>query len=261
MCDAAPGIVYMLDRMGVPFNRTRRGAARLPPLRRHALPPHGVRRRDDGPAAPLRARRAGAPLGDRRRRGRQGRARARREDGAASSSSGTSSPSCVDDDGVCRGIVAQDLKTMAIQAFPADAVCLATGGSRHRLRPLDQQRHQHGHGAERGLPAGRLLRERRVHPGPPDGHPRRRQAPPHLGERARRGRARLGPARPEGAARRAATSPRAPATTSSRTSTPATATSSRATSRAASSSRSASTRSAASSTRRAAGTRTRSTST
>ena len=81
MCDAAPGIVFMLDRMGVPVQPHARGAARLPPLRRDPLPPHGVRRRDDRPAAPLRARRAGAPLGDGRRRGRQGRARPRREDG------------------------------------------------------------------------------------------------------------------------------------------------------------------------------------
>jgi len=34
----------------------------------------------------------------------------------------------LDDDQVCRGIVAQDLKTMAVRAFPGDAVCLATGG-------------------------------------------------------------------------------------------------------------------------------------
>jgi succinate dehydrogenase / fumarate reductase flavoprotein subunit len=33
-----------------------------------------------------------------------------------------------DDEGICRGIVAQDLKTMAIEAFAGDAVCLATGG-------------------------------------------------------------------------------------------------------------------------------------
>ncbi len=34
----------------------------------------------------------------------------------------------LDDEGTCRGIVAQDLKTMAIRAFPGDVVCLATGG-------------------------------------------------------------------------------------------------------------------------------------
>ena len=34
----------------------------------------------------------------------------------------------LDDDGVARGIVAQDLKTMEIRAFPGDAVIIATGG-------------------------------------------------------------------------------------------------------------------------------------
>ena len=45
-----------------------RRAARFPPLRRHPVQPHRVRRRDHGPAAALRARRAGAAL----RSGRQG---------------------------------------------------------------------------------------------------------------------------------------------------------------------------------------------
>ncbi|HEY8090727.1 MAG TPA: FAD-binding protein, partial [Polyangiaceae bacterium] len=34
----------------------------------------------------------------------------------------------LDDAGICRGIVAQDLKSMKVRAFPGDAVCLATGG-------------------------------------------------------------------------------------------------------------------------------------
>ena len=34
----------------------------------------------------------------------------------------------VDDDGVCRGIVAQDMRTMEIKAFRGDAVVMATGG-------------------------------------------------------------------------------------------------------------------------------------
>src|SRR5208337_4982426 len=33
-----------------------------------------------------------------------------------------------DDEGVTRGLVAQDIKSMEIRAFQADAVCLATGG-------------------------------------------------------------------------------------------------------------------------------------
>ncbi|MCU0693796.1 MAG: FAD-binding protein, partial [Polyangiaceae bacterium] len=34
----------------------------------------------------------------------------------------------LDNHGACIGLVAQDLRTMHVQAFPADAVCLATGG-------------------------------------------------------------------------------------------------------------------------------------
>ena len=34
----------------------------------------------------------------------------------------------IDDEGVCRGIAAQDLRSMEIHTFPADAVILATGG-------------------------------------------------------------------------------------------------------------------------------------
>ena len=56
MCDAAPGIIDLLDRMGVPFNRTPEGLARLPTLRRHALQPHRFRRRDNRTATALCAR-------------------------------------------------------------------------------------------------------------------------------------------------------------------------------------------------------------
>ena len=34
----------------------------------------------------------------------------------------------LDESGVCVGLVAQDLKNMKLKAFPADAVCLGTGG-------------------------------------------------------------------------------------------------------------------------------------
>ena len=37
-------------------------------------------------------------------------------------------PLVLDDEGVCRGIVAQNLRNMEIQCFKADAVILATGG-------------------------------------------------------------------------------------------------------------------------------------
>jgi hypothetical protein len=37
MCEAAPGIIDLLDRMGVPFNRTPEGTARFSPLWRHFI--------------------------------------------------------------------------------------------------------------------------------------------------------------------------------------------------------------------------------
>lgn len=36
--------------------------------------------------------------------------------------------SIIDNEGVCRGITAQNLRTMEIKAFSADAVIMATGG-------------------------------------------------------------------------------------------------------------------------------------
>ncbi len=62
MCYAAPGIINLLDRMGVMFNRTPEGLLDFRRFGGHAVPPHRLRRRDDRAAAPLRARRAGPPL-------------------------------------------------------------------------------------------------------------------------------------------------------------------------------------------------------
>ena len=92
-----------------------RGPARLPPLRRHALPPHRVRRRDHRPAAPLRPRRAGAPL-------RSPKARSR------SSSSGSSSPPSSTKRRLPRHHAPWTCASMEARTFPADAVILATGG-------------------------------------------------------------------------------------------------------------------------------------
>ena len=50
MCEAAPGIIDLLDRMGVPFNRTPEGLLDFPPLRRNFIQPHRVRRRHHRPA-------------------------------------------------------------------------------------------------------------------------------------------------------------------------------------------------------------------
>ena len=84
-------------------------------VRRHALQADGLRRRDHRPAIALCARRASAPLGS-------GRARSR------STSSGIFLGPMLDDNGRLPRRVGQDLVTMEIRAFPADAVVVATGG-------------------------------------------------------------------------------------------------------------------------------------
>ena len=45
MCEAAPGIIYLLDRMGVPFNRTPEGLLDFRRFGGTLLPPHRLRRR------------------------------------------------------------------------------------------------------------------------------------------------------------------------------------------------------------------------
>ena len=62
MCEAAPAIIDLLDRMGVMFNRTPEGIAGFPAVWRNALSTHGFCGSDDGAAASLCAGRAGAAL-------------------------------------------------------------------------------------------------------------------------------------------------------------------------------------------------------
>jgi succinate dehydrogenase / fumarate reductase flavoprotein subunit len=127
MADAAPGIVYMLDRMGVPFNRTPEG---LLDFRRF------------GGTLFHRTAFAGATTGQQLLYALDEQVR-RWETQDVTDEHGVSIPgekmvrkfefwdfleAVLDDGGVCVGAVAQDLKTMQIKTFPADAVVLATGG-------------------------------------------------------------------------------------------------------------------------------------
>ena len=127
MCDAAPGIVFMLDRMGVPFNRTPEG---LLDFRRF------------GGTLFHRTAFAGATTGQQLLYALDEQVR-RWETVDVEDDRGERVPGekmvrklewwdmvglVTDDEGICRGIVAQDLKTMSITAFPGEAVCLATGG-------------------------------------------------------------------------------------------------------------------------------------
>ncbi|MCL6603806.1 MAG: succinate dehydrogenase flavoprotein subunit [Paenibacillus sp.] len=114
MCEAAPGIIHLMDRMGVMFNRTPEG---LLDFRRFG----GTKRH--------RTAFAGATTGQQLLYALDEQVRRWEAEGLVTKSENWEFLSAIiDDEGVCRGISAQNLKTMEIQTFPADAVILASGG-------------------------------------------------------------------------------------------------------------------------------------
>ncbi|MBE3594275.1 MAG: succinate dehydrogenase flavoprotein subunit [Candidatus Carbobacillus altaicus] len=114
MTEAAPGIIYMFDRMGVMFNRTPEG---LLDFRRF------------GGTLYHRTAFAGATTGQQLLYALDEQVRRHEVAGLVEKFEDWEFLSAVlDDEGVARGIVAQNLTTMEIRAFPADAVILATGG-------------------------------------------------------------------------------------------------------------------------------------
>ncbi|WP_261133166.1 succinate dehydrogenase flavoprotein subunit [Bacillus sp. Marseille-Q3570] len=114
MCDAAPGIIHLLDRMGVMFNRTPEG---LLDFRRFGGTQHH------------RTAFAGATTGQQLLYALDEQVRRYEVQGLVTKYEGWDFQSAVlDDDNICRGIVAQNLKTSEIQSFKADAVIMATGG-------------------------------------------------------------------------------------------------------------------------------------
>ncbi len=127
MADAAPGIVFMLDRMGVPFNRTPEGNLDF---------------RRFGGTLFHRTAFAGATTGQQLLYALDEQVR-RYESQIVEDDKGVSIPGeymvrkfefwdlcglVLDDAGDCKGIVAQDLKNGEIRSFRGDGVCLATGG-------------------------------------------------------------------------------------------------------------------------------------
>jgi succinate dehydrogenase / fumarate reductase, flavoprotein subunit len=114
MCEAAPKIIHMFDRMGVMFNRTPEG---LLDFRRFGGTQHH------------RTAFAGATTGQQLLYALDEQVRSFEVEGLITKYEGWEFVSAViDDDGVCRGITAQNLRTMEVVAFPADAVIIATGG-------------------------------------------------------------------------------------------------------------------------------------
>lgn len=114
MADAAPGIIYLFDRMGVPFNRTPEG---LIDFRRFG----GTRMH--------RTAFAGATTGQQLLYALDEQVRRYQSAGLVEKHEHHEFLGPIlDDDGVCRGLVVQDQHTMAVEAIAADAVILATGG-------------------------------------------------------------------------------------------------------------------------------------
>ncbi|TMA27755.1 MAG: succinate dehydrogenase flavoprotein subunit [Deltaproteobacteria bacterium] len=114
MCHAAPQIIYLLDRMGVPFNRTSEG---LLDFRRFGGTLHH------------RTAFAGASTGQQLLYALDEQVRRYESEGLVRKFEYWEYLSFIkDEQGACRGIAAIDLRTMQIEAFAADAVCLATGG-------------------------------------------------------------------------------------------------------------------------------------
>ena len=114
MCYAAPGIIYLLDRMGVPFNRTPEG---LLDFRRFGGTLHH------------RTAFAGATTGQQLLYALDEQVRRYEAAGQVTKYEYWEWLGMVkDESGRVVGSVALDLRTMEIRAFPAEAVMLATGG-------------------------------------------------------------------------------------------------------------------------------------
>jgi succinate dehydrogenase / fumarate reductase flavoprotein subunit len=114
MCEMGPGIIELLDRMGVPFSRTPEG---LLDFRRF------------GGTLFCRTAFAGATTGQQLLYALDEQVRRYESEGKIKKYEYWEFLSSVlDSQGVCRGICAMDLRSMEVVTFPADAVLIATGG-------------------------------------------------------------------------------------------------------------------------------------
>ncbi|MBC7796114.1 MAG: succinate dehydrogenase flavoprotein subunit [Pyrinomonadaceae bacterium] len=114
MCDAAPSIINLFDRMGVPFSRTKEG---LLDFRRFGGTKHH------------RTAFAGASTGQQLLYALDEQVRRYEAEDKVKKYEGWEMMSLVlDDHQVCRGAVAMNLQTLELKAFAADAVIMATGG-------------------------------------------------------------------------------------------------------------------------------------
>jgi succinate dehydrogenase / fumarate reductase flavoprotein subunit len=114
MCEMAPAIIYMFDRMGVPFSRTPEG---LIDFRRFGGTKHH------------RTAFAGASTGQQLLYALDEQVRRFEAEGLVTKYEWWEFLSAViDDKQTCRGLTAMNMRTLEVKAFPADGVVIATGG-------------------------------------------------------------------------------------------------------------------------------------
>jgi len=115
MTAQGPAIIDLLDRMGVPFNRTPEG---LLDFRRF------------GGTLYQRTAFAGATTGQQLLYALDEQVRRHESEGKVTKYEGWEFLSAVlDENGVCRGISAMNLRSMEVRTFPADAIIICTGGN------------------------------------------------------------------------------------------------------------------------------------
>jgi succinate dehydrogenase / fumarate reductase flavoprotein subunit len=114
MCENGPAIIFLLDRMGVPFSRTAEGVL---DFRRFGGTKHH------------RTAFAGATTGQQMLYALDEQVRRFEAQGQVRKFESWEFLSVIlDDVGVCRGITALDLRSMKVEPFRGDSVALATGG-------------------------------------------------------------------------------------------------------------------------------------
>lgn len=114
MCEMAPSIIFLFDRMGVPFSRTKEG---LLDFRRFGGTKHH------------RTAFAGASTGQQLLYALDEQVRRYEAAGKVRKFEHWEMMSLVLDEAqVCRGLIAMNLQTLELKSFPADAVIMATGG-------------------------------------------------------------------------------------------------------------------------------------
>ena len=146
MCEEAPAIIDLLDRMGVTFNRTPEG---LLDFRRF------------GGTLFNRTAFAGATTGQQLLYALDEQVRRHESEGKVKKFEGWTFLSAVlDEQKIGRGICAMNLKTMEVRTFPADAVIFCTGGIGAIFGQSTNSVVCTGISAIGAFPAGRLLCQR-----------------------------------------------------------------------------------------------------